>query len=231
MPIFKYQFKFPDNTKETITYTLKLDDKTFLFVDDENRQEPPSWAKLASNKCSNCQLDEKSTPFCPVARNLYSVVKHFNDVSSFQESIVFVETKDRSYGKKCTIQEGLFSIFGIIMATSGCIHMEFFRSMVRSHLPFATYQETFVRISSTHLMVQYLKKKKNKSTEELSLDGLVDIYREVQIVNQGILKRIQSIAKKDADKNALIILDNYASIIGSDLKSNDFETLNDYFGI
>ena len=75
------------------------------------------------------------------------------------------------------------------------------------------------------------KKKKNKSTEELSLDGLVDIYREVQIVNQGILKRIQSIAKKDADKNALIILDNYASIIGSDLKSNDFETLNDYFGI
>jgi hypothetical protein len=158
------------------------------------------------------------------------MVNFFKDTTSFKKTTVYVKTKDRAYVKKCSIQEGLFPIFGLIMATSGCPHMEFLKPLARFHLPFSNVEETFFRVSSTYLLKEYLQKKKNNSNDEISLDGLLKCYSEVEVINQGILDRISSISEVDANKNALIILNSFAQIIGIKL-SDDLEALNNLLGI
>jgi hypothetical protein len=116
------------------------------------------------------------------------------------------------------------------MASSGCPHMEFLKPLARFHLPFSSVEETFFRVSSMHLLKEYLKKEKYRLSEDISLDGLLACYREVEVVNQGILQRINSLSEVDANKNALIILNSFAQIIGIRL-SNNLETLNNLLGI
>ena len=38
-------------------------------------------------------------------------------------------------------------------------------------------------------------------------------YREIQLVNAGILTRIRAISQKDADSNAIIILNSLAELL------------------
>ena len=79
------------------------------------------------------------------------MVNFFKDTTSFKKTAVYVETKDRAYVKKCSVQEGLFPIFGLIMATSGCPHMEFLKPLARFHLPFSNVEETFSSTSNSIL--------------------------------------------------------------------------------
>jgi hypothetical protein len=158
------------------------------------------------------------------------VVNFFKDTASTKKTVVFIKTEDRIYAKKCLVQEGLFPIFGLIMASSGCPHMEFLKPLARFHLPFSSVEETFFRVSSMYLLKEYLRKKKYQYKEDISLDGLLNCYREVEIVNQGILQRINSLSEVDANKNALIILNGFAQIISIKLSDN-LETLNNLLGI
>ncbi len=226
-----YQFDFPETNDNSISYRMGLDENNFEYhCYEKELSGMAKWAALDFHQCKNCTLDIKRHPLCPIAKNLNNMVNFFKDTPSFKKTTVFVKTKDRAYVKKCSVQEGLFPIFGLIMATSGCQHMEFFKPLARFHLPFSSVEETFFRVSSTHLLKEYLKKKKNNSDTEISLDGMLECYSEVEIVNKGILDRINSISEVDANKNALIILNNFAQIIGTKLSDN-LETLNKLLGI
>lgn len=225
-----YQFTFPETKDKTISYRMGLDEQITYHCYEEESPGMTIWAKLDFHQCQNCSLDIKNHPLCPIAKNLNNMVNFFKDTPSFNKTTVVVKTKDRAYVKKCSVQDGLFPIFGLIMATSGCPHMEFLKPMARFHLPFSSVEETFFRISSTYLLKEYLQKKKNNSNEEISLDGLLKCYREVEVVNRGILDRINCIAEIDANKNALIILNSFAQIIGIKLSDN-LETLNELLGI
>lgn len=226
-----YQFTFPGTDDEKISYRMGLDEKDFTYHCYEKESSAMNqWAALDFHQCRNCTLDSNTHPLCPIARNLNNVVNFFRDTPSTKKAVVIIKTKDRTYAKKCSVQDGLFPIFGLIMASSGCPHMEFLKPLARFHLPFSSVEETFFRVSSMHLLKEYLKKEKYRLSEDISLDGLLACYREVEVVNQGILQRINSLSEVDANKNALIILNSFAQIIGIRL-SNNLGALNDLLGI
>ena len=83
--------------------------------------------------------------------------------------------------------------------------------MVKFHLPFATVEETLFRAISMYLLKQYLKSKKTRKFD-VALKGLLKKYEAIEVVNQGILNRINSFAKGDADKNALVTLNIFRDL-------------------
>jgi hypothetical protein len=131
-----------------------------------------------------------------------------------------VHTKERTYFKETDLQTGIQSIFGLIMATSGCPHMDFLKLMARYHLPFSSLDETMVRALSFYLLKQAAKETIGKSGD-FKLKELTAKYEMVNKVNQGIILRLRSLGGGDADRNALVILDTFAQLlpmtVGSDL--------------
>jgi hypothetical protein len=81
--------------------------------------------------------------------------------------------------------------------------------MVRLHLPFSSILETTFRTTSTYLLGQFFLKKRGKISD-FTFEGLLEIYKNVNMVNRSMAERIRSAAGKDASVNALIILDMFA---------------------
>ncbi len=98
------------------------------------------------------------------------------------------------------------------MTTSGCPLMDPLKPMVRQHLPFATLTETVLRAVSTYLLAQYLRRSEEKPFE-FGLTGLHQIYAEVALVNRDFVRRLREAATEDADINALMGLDCFATMI------------------
>ncbi|MBT3979701.1 MAG: hypothetical protein HOE90_00025 [Bacteriovoracaceae bacterium] len=143
---FKYAFKLPESGEKPFTYTIDIDEDEITLID--NDPTGPEWTKLENYKCQNCPLKVEENEFCPVAKNLFNTVEYFKNAPSFEKAEVYVETPERTYYKNTSLQDGLFSIFGVIMATSGCPPLDFLRPMARFHLPFSTLEETMIRSSS-----------------------------------------------------------------------------------
>lgn len=220
-----YHFKFSDEHQKT--YTVELDEKTLRIVSCYDDSLLTDWARLENKKCSHCPLDPQNHVFCPVAANLWRVVESFKDQFSDEKTTVTVLTKERAYIKKAQLQNGIFGIFGLIMATSGCPYMDFLRPMARFHLPFSSVQETLVRTVSFYLLRQYFVAKRN-GTPDFELKCLGDHYEKVKEVNEGIIIRIRAIAQKDANSSAVIILNCFADLLTSEL-SKDFSSLEFLF--
>ena len=212
---FHYQFQFEDGY--TKNYPIALDPKTLSLIPDEHRHKPQDWTHLKYKQCSNCPLVIDSHPFCPIAVNIMELVETFKDVLSYHNCTVVCETEDRTYSKNTSIMEGLSAIFGMIMATSNCPIMNFFKPMARFHLPFSTLDETIFRSTSIYLLRQYFEFKKG-NPPDLELQKLDQHYERVQEVNQGIIKRTEDIANRDADKNAIIILNALAQMLSVEIE-------------
>ncbi|MFZ5572331.1 MAG: DUF6901 family protein [Thermodesulfobacteriota bacterium] len=219
---FQYEFRFDDGS--TKNFELSLDAQT-ITVRLPDTGPKPAWTRLEHHQCSCCPLSPSTHPDCPIAVNIAGLVNEFKDAISSDSCLVKVVTPERTYLKQTAIQEGLFSIFGIIMATSNCPVMNFFKPMARFHLPFSTIDETVFRSTSIYLLRQYFEHKKGH-TPDLELTKLDDHYARVQEVNHGILKRTEDVAGKDADKNAIIILNALAQMltveIGDGLNSLEY---------
>ncbi len=204
-----YEFRFEDGTNKS--FKILLDPKTIIIIRPDVKNKP-DWTRLEYRKCTCCPLNENDNPFCPIAVNIAELVQEFTHSPSFDKCVVRCTTPERTYIKKASIQEGLFSIFGIIMATSNCPVMNFFRPMARFHLPFATIQETVFRSTSIYLLGQYFEYKRG-NIPDLDLRNLDKHYERVQAVNQGILDKINVVTRQDADKNAIIILNALAQML------------------
>lgn len=219
-----YRFNFPETKENPIIYNIGIDEKTGKYLPLE-KADPAAdrWSALDFHQCENCTMKKEGHPICPMAKGIFDLVYFFKDSVSFKKSQVVVDTVQRTYSKNCSVQEGLFSIFGLIMAISGCPHMEFLRPLARYHLPFATFEETLYRTASNHLLKEYFEKNK-----VVSLDGLAKLYQEVETVNHGMIARIGQVAKADCDKNAVVILNTFAQLIEMEV-SSDFSSLKDFF--
>jgi len=192
----------------------------------------PTWVNLEFNQCSNCTLKKEEYKYCPIAANIVPVTEFFKDFSSFEEVDIQLETEERGYSKKTSLQKGVSSMLGIIMVTSGCPILDKLKPMVRFHLPFASIDETIYRAVSMHLVKQYFRKRKGLEPD-WELQSLMSDYKEIHTVNLAFHKRLSFIKGKDANVNALIILDNFANYINFTLDSNKlskiewmFEDLN-----
>lgn len=206
---FQYIFRFPDDRREVID--LLLDAQTLDLISDTSK-ELPLWTDLDFHQCPNCQLSTKTHPHCPAASHLVNIVTIFKSVVSYDEIHVDIITPDRMVFKDTTAQKGISSLMGLIMATSGCPHLSYLKPMARFHLPLATAEETVYRATSMYLLAQYFLQKEGRKAD-LNLEGLSEIYRNIELINEAIAVRLRAITEKDSAINALILLDIYAKTL------------------
>jgi len=206
---YVYIYKFNDGS--TKHFDLRLDAANLLLI-TKTQENLPLWALLPFNKCAICPLSEQEHVYCPISANFAGIVEQFQNFLSHERVSVTVVSEDRFYGKETTVQGGLSPLLGIIMTTGGCPIMEQLKPMVRFHLPFASLDETIYRGVTMHLAAQYFRSQDGRKAE-WSLEGLQRIYAEVGQVNQGFANRMRAAAKKDANVNALVNLDVFASMM------------------
>lgn len=204
-----YHFAFPDG--ESTAFVLELE-RSDLRLRPATVAPPPEWTALAHQQCRICPLTPAESPCCPIALNLADVVARFAQRFSYQGVAVTVTTAERSYFKETTLQEGLSSLLGIVMVTSGCRPMERLKPLVRFHLPFASLEETTFRTIALHLITQLLRREQGLAAD-FGLSGLAAIYAEVAEVNNRFAKRLLTAAQKDANLNALVNLHCFTTLV------------------
>jgi len=217
-----YDFRLSNGSEKR--FTLSLDAQT-LGIRTERPLTPPSWARLEHHKCSLCSLAGSTDQYCPAAAHLAAILDEFADLFSHDKAFVTVTTDERTYSRDTTIQQGLSALIGIVMTTSGCPVLDHMRPLVRFHLPFASLSDTVFRMTSLYFLAQYFMKQEGKAVD-WDLGGIQGIYEQVGQVNRDFAERIADTGKKDANLNALVNLDCFASMVPLALE----DTLNELKG-
>jgi len=199
-------------------FVLDLDGQTLRLLDPP----PPKsshWTALQFNQCDHCTLDPATHPDCPLALSVAGVVERCGDLRSHDPLRLIVEMPNRTVQSETTVQRGISSLLGLLAATSGCPYTRYFRPMACFHLPVATEQETIYRAASMYLLAQYFAHKDGKAAD-LHLAGLGKIYRDMQVVNNGMARRLCGAAAEDGAVNAIILLDLFAKALSCPMEES-----------
>lgn len=199
MKAVTYHIGFESGRSEQISLTF--DGRMRL---DERAEQP--WTQLSWHRCTHCPLPADAG-HCPFATGLAPFTERFDDFFSYEQVEIAVVTEQRTIVAKRALQHGLASVVGLVGATSGCPHLDFFRPMARFHLPFANEQETLIRAFALHLLGDWI------ADRPLGLDDLADSYRAAALVNRSMADRLRTVLKRDAIVNALITLDTFAQAV------------------
>jgi hypothetical protein len=208
-----YRFNLPSGVRES--FDLLFDGRDFRLLNPVPKPVP-FWAELAFNRCENCPLSAAEHPHCPAAAQLVGVVEKIETLVSYDEIRVDVLTAERSITQTTTAQQALASLFGLILATSGCPRTAFLRPMARFHLPLANELETLYRSVTMHLLDQHLRRSRGESVDG-TFAGLKAAYGELHPVNRGIARRLRAASRGDPALNAVTLLDTYASLLPNTL--------------
>jgi hypothetical protein len=222
---FTYTFSFEDGS--TKSFTVTLDNKS-LSYQPHTSNPPPEWARLEVKQCPNCPLSTDEVPYCPVAANLHEVTDFFKTFFSYEKAEVSISSTERTYVKHVSVQEALSSLFGIIMTTSGCPLLDQLRPLVNTHLPFATIRESLYRSVSMYLTAQFFRKRNNMDAD-FTLEGLSEIYSDISKINHSFCDRLGVAFKKDANVNAVIILNCFAEFATISIDSNLLDEMEAVF--
>jgi hypothetical protein len=207
----QYRFQLEDGKEEIFQFHL---DPVSLEIAPSWSHELPSWTRLAFHQCTNCPLEAKDGDRCPAAVSMVGLVDRFTALLSYDRTSVEVITNKRIVRRESTIQHGICSLMGLLMATSRCPMTGFFKPMARFHLPFASTADTIWRASSTYLLAQYFKQQED-GDPDLVFAGLVRIYNDILTVNASFVKRLRSACDGDSMINAIILLDMFAQSMPS----------------
>jgi len=220
---YTFHFKYLDgeHIDTTRVFSVTLDERT-LDVLMPPLNEYPHWTNLEFSQCPNCPLNPAERPHCPVAVSLIPLIDFVRDTISYRKITITVESETRTYMKNTSMQEGVSSLLGMLMVTSGCPVMDKLRPMLRSHLPFATASETAYRFLSMYMLAQYFLVK-NGHAPDFKLDGLRWLFLDIQDVNQHFWERFAAANVEDASTNALVILDNLAQYAAFSLDIDEME--------
>jgi hypothetical protein len=220
-----YSFTFSDGTSRTLSVKLRRPSLELVSPPDTEEAE---WTRLEFHQCPNCPLSTVEQPHCPVAINLVPVNAAFCERLSYEEVHVVVHAEARTYQKTCPLHEAVSSLMGLIMATSGCPHLDKLRPMVFTHLPFATVDQTTYRAISMYLLAQYFRRRHGLAPD-WELEELSRTYQDIHTVNVAFAKRLASIQKKDANLNAVVKLDSQADITSFSIAEQWWEELEPIF--
>ena len=212
----EYIFTLADGSKEAFDLQLNSNSLSLRGICHENL---PPWTMLEFHQCPHCPLTKDTHPRCPLAVNLVNIVERFGRLISYDEIQVEVLTEERLVSQKIAAHEGISSLMGLVIATSDCPHTGFFKPMARFHLPFATHEETIWRAIAAYLITQYFLNVQGKRID-LELEGLTQIYDNMEILNAAIVKRLRSASKEDSTVNALIHLDIFAKLLAPGLQES-----------
>lgn len=207
--IIQYCFNLPHGRKNQFEIVF---DATELNLLDNLPASVPAWAKLDFCQCPHCPLSSEENLNCPLAVHLVKIVHGFENIVSYDEVFVEIETEERKIIQKTTAQRAIGSMMGLIFAVSGCPHAAYFRPMARYHLPLASEDETIYRTTSMYLLAQYFKKLDGQEAD-FTFQGLAEIYRNIQMVNSSITERLRVATETDSSINAVIFLDMFAKTL------------------
>jgi hypothetical protein len=210
-------------------FEVRLDYETLGMIRPGGR-ELPVWTELSFCKCPNCPLDEATHPRCPIAANLVDVVETFKDSLSYEEADVSVEAHGRTYVKRTSLQQGVSSLIGIFMVTSGCPILNRLRPMVDTHLPFMNADESTYRMISTYLTAQFFRHRAGKPAD-WEMKGLLRFLSECRETNAAFCQRLQVLGVRDASINAMSILNALGEITSLSIENFDMSRWERIFEI
>lgn len=201
---FCYRFKYVDGHENVFRFTI--DYETLDLIQPET-SDYPNWTHLSFHQCPDCPLDEAEHQYCPAAMSLKPLIESFRSFRSFEEADVFVETDHRTYSNHTSLQKAVSSLYGLLMAASGCPILGMFKPMVETHLPFQSHEETTYRMVSMYLTSQYFRYKKGLSTD-WDLEDLLTFLKKVEKVNRSFCQRLHAIKEigGDVSINAIDLL-------------------------
>lgn len=220
----EYEFKLQSGEKKQ--FSVRLEKPGLRFI-AEYTTTVRHWTRLEHCQCPNCPLRPTAHLDCPIAANLVDIIESFRNSLSIEEADVTIRSEQREYHKRSTVQDGISSLMGIYMVTSGCPIMDKLRPMAFTHLPFASLEETLYRAISMYLLAQYFREQAGE-TADWKLEKFTRLYKEIATVNQSFTRRLLSINPRDASLNALVELDCFATAAAfSDIADNvkEFEPL------
>lgn len=223
---FKYHFEFESGKK--LDFEINLDPDTLTIIRTGVERNLPAWTERSYHQCPNCSLEGSEHTYCPIAVEVIDLITAFKDHVSHEKVKVAVETEQRIYSQCVPLQHAVSSLLGIYMTTSGCPVMERLKPMVRFHLPFASLEETTYRHISMYLTAQFLRAQKGLSAD-WKLEHLLSTYDEIHKLNTYFCKRITSEAAKDANLNAVVILNNFADYIPYNITDCEIGNLSTIF--
>jgi len=212
---FKYIFDLPEGRQ--VQMDIQLDSQRLNIINN-CPYVLPEWAALDFYQCPHCPLSVTTHPHCPLAANLVNIINHLDTLHSYQQIRVKVVMKNRTFTQDTTIQKGLSSLMGLVIATSGCPHTTFFKSMARFHLPLADEEETISRVTSMYLLAQYFLKNEGKPAD-FELKGLMELYDNMHIINKTIAMRLRAASKTDSTVNAIVLLDVFTFVLPLSIKT------------
>ena len=207
--VIRYHFRTEDGTDAV--FVVELDPETLQLPDPG--PDLPDWTRLDFRQCPNCPLDPMDRSHCPAAAHLHRLVLTFNHLVSYSRGEVEVVTSERTFVQNVSMQQGIGTLMGLIMATSGCPLLVFFRPMARFHLPFATHDETVFRAASAYLLADHFHTRDTGQEPDRDMKGLGRIYEEVHVLNGAMVNRIRAAARTDVSVNAVIHLDMFALML------------------
>jgi len=187
--------------------------------DQDNHHKHAKWTGLGFHQCKNCTLDANKHPRCPTAIDIEGIATKFTAILSYEESNVCVKTPQRNYSRRCDVQSGLSSLFGLVMATSGCPILSQLRCLAHYHLPFATQEETIFRTVGAYLLKQYFVVKKG-GIPDLELFELSNFYEQLKTLNASFTERVRAASKLDANINAILHLFYLSELVSISLEDN-----------
>ncbi|MCP4149314.1 MAG: hypothetical protein GY757_16320 [bacterium] len=222
----EYEFSFKDGKKKF--FKILIEPKTMTSI-NKLPKKIPAWTKLEFEQCECCAYTKGDVDYCPIALNIAEMVDAFKDIPSTDNCTVRCTTPERTYLKDTSLQEGLFSVFGLVNATSKCPTMRLFKPLARFHLPFASIYESLTRTMSFYLLAQYFEYRRGK-IPDLELKRLDEHFIKVQEVDEQIIARINSITSQDADRNAYVILNSMVQMLSMEIddKLHTIEYLFDF---
>jgi hypothetical protein len=202
----QYNFYRNDGGEESFTFLLDSNEITLIGTESPPL---PSWTELSFHQCPHCPLLPESCSHCPAALHLAPIVKKFEGLLSHDELLVEVITDERKISQRTTAQRAIGSMMGLVISTSGCPYTTFFRPMARFHLPLASEEETIHRAASMYFLAQFFRHKHGEKID-IELKGLVEIYKNIEILNRALAQRLRDATRTDSSINAVIFLDMYA---------------------
>lgn len=205
----EYRFILEEGRVES--FPIRFDEKQLVRPLDPDR-DWPAWVALDVHRCPHCPLDPSQHALCPLAASLVDLVSRFDSVLSYDRLQLEVRSPGRTVRQESSAQLALSSLMGLVSATSGCPHTAFFRPMARFHLPMADGDETSFRALSTWALGRFFRHRRGE-TVDFDVERLRQIYRDVELVNSCVARRIREVSETDAILNALVQLDNYAKIL------------------
>ncbi len=194
-----YEYRFSDGRRERFDLTFSSD-----MALNWGREEP--WTELSFHRCDHCPLGEAG--HCPFAKAMVPVMERFSGDLSYTPVTITVHLGNKVVQAERALQHGLSPMIGLIGATTGCPHLEFFRPMARTHLPFADEQDTLFRLIGSHLLGQYFARGRGTAAVSLDFPGLALSCANAAKVNRFMAGRIRAVSRNDAVVNALITLDS-----------------------